>query len=52
MKIKQMRELIAEKLNINVKDVTLSDKKDGKPIINSASDSKLLSAIIKSKSAN
>lgn len=47
-----MRETIADKLKINVKDVILSDKKDGKPLINSSSDSKLVSAIIKAKSAN
>lgn len=47
-----MRETIADKLKINVKDVILSDKKDGKPFINSSSDSKLVSAIIKAKSAN
>lgn len=52
MKIKQMRDIIAEKLNISVKDVTLSDKKDGKPLINSSSDSKPVSAFIKAKSGN
>lgn len=52
MNIKKMRELISEKLNINLKDVILSDKKDGKPLINDKSDSKQLTSVIKGKSAN
>lgn len=52
MNIKKMRELIAEKLNITLKDVILSDKKDGKPIVNDKLDSKNVTTVIKGKSAN
>lgn len=52
MTIKKMRELVSEKLNITLKDVILSDKKDGKPIINDKLDSKNVTTVIKGKSAN